>query len=407
MTADDGATTRIDPAAPARSGDVDDALRVAVIEQPQELERLRPAWDELAVAAGRPACLSAWQLACWRQQARPGDALRAVTVHDGGRLVALAPYAAQRAAGGRSVRRLLAADVTHRVEPLLAPDAPSAAARLLARALVTGEPRPDALLLDAADGGGEWLATLRAAWPGRRPPWVLTDRRQAAPCASLEYDDYNAWLATKSSNFRQQARRFRRRLLAAGGTIRMTRSVDELERDVEAFVRLHHARWDARGGSTLSRDVGSLLCDAGRELLEAERFRLWIVELDGQPVSAQVFLAAGPEVLYWNGGFDVGAARLRPALVGMLAAIEDCIGRGERLLDLGGGAHEYKLRIADGERQLAWSVLVPRDRRYPRNRAALVPRQLEGLARRGFFALPEAQQQRVRALLRRPGAGAG
>jgi CelD/BcsL family acetyltransferase involved in cellulose biosynthesis len=377
-----------------------DALRTQVIEDVAALERLAGAWDELAAAAGCPGALSAWQLAWWRHLAPPGARLRAVAVHDGERLVGIAPWWVGAAPRGRAVYRLLAAPVTHRVEPLAEPARQREVAAAVARALAQADPAPDYVAFDGADAGGRWQDAIAGGWPGRAP-WALTERTSPAPALALPSDGFEPWLAGKSRNFRQQMRRFPRKLAEAGGRVRMARTPEQLDADVEAFARLHHERWEGRGGSSLQGDVAGLLRDAGRALLGSERLRLWVVELEQRPVAAVVFLAAGESALYWNGGFDESAAAFKPALVGILAAIEDCFARGERELDLGGGAQDYKLRFADGDRPLAWTGLVPRNRRYLRNRAELLPLQASGLAREAFHRLPPERQERVRALRER------
>lgn len=384
--------------------DLPGALHARVIEHVAELERLAPAWDELAVTAGCPGALSGWQLAWWRHLAPPGARLCAIAVEDGDRLVGLAPYCVETRRG-QVIYRLLAASVTHRVEPLAEPAAAAGVAAAIARALAAASPAPDYLAFAGADAGTQWRSAIAADWPGRRP-WELEERTSSAPVIDLDQDDFEAWLAGKSKNFRQQTRRFRRRLTDAGGRVRMTSSLDELERDVATFTRLHHERWATRGGSSLSHDVGPMLLDAGRSLLASERFRLWIVEVDKQPVSAQIFLAAGGHAIYWNGGFDAAAAELKPSLLGIIAGLEDCFVRGERRLDLGGGAQEYKQRLADRDLPLSWSGLVPRTHsaRYARNRAALLPLQARGVARTVYRRLPPDAQQRARALLERAAA---
>jgi CelD/BcsL family acetyltransferase involved in cellulose biosynthesis len=376
---------------------VSGGLRAEILGEVAELEQLAGSWDELAVAAGCPGALPAWQLAWWRRLAPAGALLRAVAVWDGERLAGVAPWWVEPSAQDRAVYRLLAAPVTHRVEPVAQPARRGEVAAAVARALATADPRPDYVAFDGADGAGAWQAAIATRWPGRTP-YALTERTSPAPVMELRADGYEGWLNGKSKNFRQQARRFRRKLEQAGGRIRMARTPQELEADVEAFVRLHHERWEGRGGSSLRGDVAGMLLDAGGALLASERLRLWVVELERRPIAVVVFLAAGAHALYWNGGFDEAAAEHKPALLALLAGVEDCFARGERRLDLGGGKQDYKLRLADENLPLAWGGLVPRDRRYVRNRVALLPREAGGLARRALWLLPEGQQARVRAV---------
>ena len=143
-----------------------------------------------------------------------------------------------------------------------------------------------------------WPAGRLAPWwpafatpPGRRPPWALRELTQPAPYVTLAAGSFDDWIARKSKNFRQQTRRFRRRLEQAGGSVRMTTPGDGVARDVAAFDRLHRARWDERGGSSLTPAVAAMLADAAPALTASEALRLWLVEVDGEPVSAQLFLS--------------------------------------------------------------------------------------------------------------------
>ena len=140
----------------------------------------------------------------------------------------------------------------------------------------------------------------------------------------------------------------------------------------------------------------------GSELLDEGGFRLRMLELDGEPISAQLFAAAGGEVIYYNGGWDERHAQFKPAMLGILDAIEDAFARGERRMDLGPGAQPYKLRFADGTDPLAWWVLIPPGRRMPRAFARTLPRttwrELRTAAKR---ALPPERVERLRELRRR------
>jgi CelD/BcsL family acetyltransferase involved in cellulose biosynthesis len=168
-------------------------------------------------------------------------------------------------------------------------------------------------------------------------------------------------------------------------------------------MRLHLGRWEGRGGSGLAHveGFGPLLLDAARELLPQERFRLFLVEVAGRAIGAGLFFAAGGEVHYFNGGFDEEFARHKPALQTILSALEDAFGRGERRLDMAGGAQPYKLRFADSEAPLTWVNLRPRTARYPLTRAQLLRQDARWYALKAFRSLPEERREQVKRLLRR------
>lgn len=375
-----------------------DAVTARVVEDPAELQPVLAEWDALAERCRQPASCPAWQLAWWRHMAPPDSRLRVAVARSPAGVVAVAPWY-ETTRRGRVEWRILASDMTHRLGPVLRPGAEREAATAVACAVQALPRPPDVIAIDAVDAGAAWPETLREHWPGHRP-WMLPATTQSAPVVRLDAPDYDSWLKDKSRNFRQQVRRLRRRLEEQGGRLRKARSPEELERDVEAFAALHDARWSPRGGSQLG-DVRGMLVEAGRALLDADRFRVWVAEVDGRPICVQVFVAAGGQVAYWNGGFDPDWQELRPGMQTICAAIEDALEHGDDLLDLGGGPQDYKLRLASHDAPLAWGALVPRGARYARTRASLLPWQGGSLARRWFARLPPRGQDLLRTVARR------
>jgi CelD/BcsL family acetyltransferase involved in cellulose biosynthesis len=173
------------------------------------------------------------------------------------------------------------------------------------------------------------------------------------------------------------------------------------------MVRLHADRWEGRGASSIVAG-GERLAAAyeavGHQLLDQGGFRLRMLELDGEPISAQLFTEIGGEVIYLNGGWDERHAQFKPAMLGILDALEDAFARGDRRLDLGPGAQPYKLRFADGDQPLAWSVLIAPGRSMPRVLAQTLPtttwRELRTAAKRALPPERVERLRRVRARLR-------
>lgn len=82
----------------------------------------------------------------------------------------------------------------------------------------------------------------------------------------LEGLDWESWLNCKTQNFRQQARRFRRRLEGDGARFAVA-GPEDIDRALAAFLTLHGERWSARGGSNaLIEGIGPMLADVAREL---------------------------------------------------------------------------------------------------------------------------------------------
>jgi CelD/BcsL family acetyltransferase involved in cellulose biosynthesis len=367
-----------------------------ILDDALDLEPLREQWDALAVAAGRPYCAPGWALAWWRHARPEGAVLRVVAVEEGDRLIGVAPLWADSSTFAGAHYRVLAGGLSAPVGPLTVLGREQEVAASVAGALAAVDPRPRAIALEG-QRGGPGVAELTAAWPGRRS-WRHATPAVISPTVDLAPADYEAWLATKTANFRQQARRFRRRLDKEGATFRVEEP-GEIKRAVDAFVDLHGARWSERGGSNALVDgIAPMLLDAARELAPLGRFRAVTIEIEGAVVSAQLFVAAGGEVSYWNGGFDERWERLKPAQQTLLFAISDAIERGDRRIDLGPGAQDYKRRLADGEDAVDTTVVVPRGAWYPVDRVRLAPYQARWAVSR---RLTPAAKRRLRGLLRR------
>jgi len=374
--------------------------RAEVIEDLAAAEALAPAWDELARAGSLPLCAPGWMLSWWAHMAPAGGELRILAVHEGERLLALAPWFAGRGPRDRVDVRFLGAEISDRVDVLCVPGCEREAAAALRAAIASLRPRPDLIAFEAVPADSPWTRLL-ASGGGRARLARYRNSTLPAPAVTFPAEGgFEAWMASRSGNFRSQMRRMRRRLESRGGGVRMLREPDEVRTGLAAMLDLHRARWSGRGESGLAREgVPGLLADAAAAL-GPDRLRLWIAEVEGEPISIQLFLAAGEEVKYWNGGWAEEHADLKPSMLTILAAIEDAIGRGERRLDLGVGTHDYKLRFADTEDTLSWGGLIARNRRWPATRAELAPRVLRYRAKLAVQALPEPVTERVAAAVR-------
>jgi CelD/BcsL family acetyltransferase involved in cellulose biosynthesis len=379
------------------------SLDVEILADAEALDALGPEWHALATSCAEPLATPGWMLTMWHLLDRDTQEPRVVAMRDGGRLVGLAPlcvHAAQRRGGGY---RLLLGDMP-RTTPLALPGRAWEVAGALAGVVRELDPRLAALALESIPAASPWPLALAEQWPTRLRPWLRRYFTQSSPTVALAHDSFDDWLGAKSANFRGQMRRMRRKFAQAGGAGRFA-THETLHDDIAALVRLHARRWEGRGESSIvagGAELAAAFEAVGRALLDAGGFRLHVLELDGAPISAQLFTAAGGDVIYYNGGWDEQHARFKPAMLGILDAIEDAFARGERRLDLGPGAQPYKLRFADGTAPLSWWVLVPPGRRMPATLARTLPmttwRELRTAAKR---ALPPKHVEHLRALRRR------
>jgi CelD/BcsL family acetyltransferase involved in cellulose biosynthesis len=385
-------------------------LASEVITELSKLDPLRAEWDGLAVSNQTPlmspACVMAW----WRHLAPASAEPRVIAVRQDGALVGLAPFYVDLA--GRGVRRglhLPGIELGAPLAPLAAPGHQQSVASALGQALAAGGLCPDLAALEGVPCRMDWAGALREAWPGHVRPVGRRYQVSGCPTVSLSTSSFDAWLKAKSSSFRKEMRRVRRQFAAAGGTMRVS-TPDTLRADVDVFVRLHASRWETRGGSNLialGDGLPAALRDIGQTLLDQEgRFVMRLLELGGEPISAQLFLSAGGRVHYMAAGWDERFAKLKPTIVGMLATIEDGIEHGEELFHLGPGDQDYKLRFADGNDPVDWTILVPAGARLPLTLLRTAPMRgrlavQNTLKRR----LSEKQFGRLRQGLHKIGAG--
>jgi len=365
-----------------------------------ELDDLRPhleAWDALAVRCRQPYAAPAWMLSWWRHAAPAASRLAVVVVRDGQETIGIAPWHQDRLRTGLWVARLLGTG--HRVEPLAIPGREAEVARAVAGALTRRPAGPGALSLDRIDAGSHWPDLLAVTGPNRGR--VVERALTGAPVVRLDGLTYEAWLGGRSSNFRGQRAQARRRMQREGAAFRMAESPPELDAAVAAFVDMTRDQW-SRGSrrSPRAAAVGAMVREAARELVPGGRMRVWVLEAGGRPVSVQIFVVAGGEVGYWNGGFDPRWSRLRPGFETIVRAIEHAFSAGDRRVDLGGGASHYKLRLATGDEPISAAMVLPGGRHRALREAQLLPSRLDRLAARAAHRLPPDVKDRLRALRR-------
>ena len=116
------------------------------------------------------------------------------------------------------------------------------------------------------------------------------------------------------------------------------------------------------------------------------------------PVAAELVVMAGSSAVFWGGGFDRNGRATLPGTQAMLLALRHLAEQGVQIADLGGGGHEYKRRLADGDRPIVWRTLFPRGVRYPLLRARLAPKHLAHGLREAARRLPPPWRDRFKRL---------
>jgi CelD/BcsL family acetyltransferase involved in cellulose biosynthesis len=305
------------------------------VERVEELAELRAEWDELAARARNPFATWEWVSAWWRHFGA-GRQLRTLACREAdGRLVAIVP-AFESARRPLATIRFIGHDLGDRLGPICDPADVGRTARALADALASGRLGADVLIGEHVPADVGWSALLGATLV----------RRESSPVLDIDGSGFEAWLASRSRNFREQVRR-RERALQRDGRLRyrLCDSLETLDDDLQTLFALHEARWGASDEAFLPhllpfhREVAALALQRGW-------LRLWILELDARPVAAwEGFRYAGAD-WYYQAGRDPAFDRQAVGFVLLAHTVRDAMEAGMQEYCLGRGGEDYKLRFA-------------------------------------------------------------
>jgi CelD/BcsL family acetyltransferase involved in cellulose biosynthesis len=364
-----------------------------VVCDPARLGPLEDGWRRLAELAGNPYLTPEWHAAC---RARPGAGAVVVAVRgDGGELRGVLPLVR---AAGRPLRwlRFPGDDLGDSYEMLVAPgDDPGEVARLAGRGLRAAGLRWDALALYYVDDGAPWLAGLLDGLGG-----MATMRRSEAvrPYIDLSGGDWEHYLSTLKRTDRKETRRRERRVLEAGAAYRLLDDPAEAAEGMAVLFRLHDMRWSEKGGSSLAaQEPRTLLTRFATDAAARGWLRLWLLEMEGEPVAAELAWRLGTRQCHYQGGFDPARQGLGVGLVLFAHALEEAVADGVAEADLGWGESDYKRRYGQGARTVP--LMVAMRRRHPLRPA--VAAALRGRRELAARLTPEHRARLSRILRRR------
>lgn len=295
----------------------------------------RVEWDALAERSGNVFLTKDFVECWWQAFDAPGDPLILADHHASPKVI-LPLYVTR---GPLRVVRQIGHGLADELGPACAPELHTQAALLLEEALRDGR-RWDVLLLHDVPSAHQWSRRLdgRVLW------------RSPSPVIDLADGDWEAFLAGRSHNFRQQVRRRERRVRDAGGVVRES-TMETLEGDLDTLFRLHRLRWgDAASFATGPR--AAMVRSYARVALPSGAVRLSILELDGLPVAAHLGLRHGLVYSFWQSGRNPAFENLSVGTVLLLDAVRTALTRGAHEFRLLRGGEEYKWRLATADRPL-------------------------------------------------------
>jgi CelD/BcsL family acetyltransferase involved in cellulose biosynthesis len=314
-------------------------LRVEEIAETDALEALAPQWGELFAADPQASPFQSpdWLLA-WRRAFLTAGGLWTLAVRRDGGLVGLAPFFiyADRPSGRRQLT-LLGNGLSDRQGLLARPEARAAVAQAVARRLAERRSCWDTADFRDLPEGSPLLDLPLPCRVERIEP--------EAPCPVLELPaDPAAVLARLPRSRRTDLRRCARRLseIAPLGFTRADPA--SLGEHLEAIVRLHGARREARGepGKLADAAVVAFHAEAAAGLMRRGLLRLEALRLGGRIIAAHYGLRLGERGYSYLHAFDPEFAAFGPGWLMLASSLEAAARDGVRRFDFLRGREPYK-----------------------------------------------------------------
>lgn len=338
-----------------------------------DLASLRDDWSRLADASGNLFSTWEWADVWWRHLGGERPLHLVVARDEDGAAIAILPFYLERSRP--RTLRFVGHGPADRLAPVAAPADRERAAAALREALDGRLADWQVAVVDRLPGEEGWLALL-----GQEP-----FRSEPSPVLDSEGRDWEAFLAARSKNFRDQVRG-RERKLGRKHEIgfRLTEDPAQLDADYDALVRLHRERWGDESRS-FAAPREALHREFAGAALERGWLRLWTLDVDGSPAAAWLGYRFGGCEWYYQAGRDPALEREAVGFVLMAHTIREALNDGVREYRLLLGGEAYKDRFATGDSGLETVV-------YARGATGRLARS----AARGALRAPPGLRRRLR-----------
>jgi CelD/BcsL family acetyltransferase involved in cellulose biosynthesis len=342
-----------------------ECLAVERVSDIHEFERLKTEWNELLEASAVNCLFLTWEwLYTWWKHLRANRKLWILTVRREGKLTGLAPLALRPPSLMRShplpvveflgsgfagsdyldfiIRRGCEPESLRALAGKLAPELLMIELGQLKRGVSLAE---RAIPVFAAKG---WRASLSVS--------------NVCPFISLEGHSWESYLGQLGSEHRYNVRRKLRRMEKEfDAQFEEIKTEGQLGPALEEVVRLHHLRWDVRGGSDAfhTSELLAFHQEFAQIALGRGWLRLYLLRLDGAPVAGVYGFLYRRVFYFYQSGFDPAYSKNSVGLAAIGLSIKSAIAEGALEYDFLHGGEEYKSRWSRQSRDLLKLELYP------------------------------------------------
>lgn len=338
------------------------------VEVIEDLDGPRDDWRRLAEATGHPFATWEWNSIWWRHYGN-GRSLYSFLCRDGqGAAAAILPlYVARRRPVGLA-RFLGYADLQ---SPVCGPRHRPLAAAALTQ--VTRRPYACRALFAERLPVADWGGVLAGS----------SVHRYDLPLLRFGDRGWEELTGEMSRKHRGNLRRAEQRLIEKHGlTMRLATDPARLEEDMRTLFRLHATRWGEESTGVFAGPGADFHLEVARAALAGGWLRLWLAEIDGEPVAAWYgFRFAGMD-WHLQGGRDPRFDKLSVGTVLWIHTIREASRDGLAGYHFLAGDESYKLRFATETSQAESVILGSRPLVASITAALQARRRLAGLARR-------------------------
>jgi CelD/BcsL family acetyltransferase involved in cellulose biosynthesis len=289
-----------------------------------ELRAAAADWDDLwqrsttTLPTARAALVSHWV-----ERLAPQRPLHAIAVRENGRLVAAMPLIETRLKGVLKAARLPCNEWSWAGDLLVDPDASAEALNSLIDGMLSlSQPL---LWFDGVPLSQPHWQRLLAALDDRG---IAYARRQRFRIGLVDLaQDWAAYQAAWSGNFRRQMRKMTRRADELGGvSLSMHRPSNpaELQRLLRLGFEVEDRSWKGQQGTSVLKtpQMHEYLCEQAALLAELGNLELYLLEFDGKPIAFEYGMSAKRTYFSPKVGYDEAFSHLSPGQLLRLKMME-------------------------------------------------------------------------------------